>query len=48
MKESDVKKCWDSFTIKCYLILKNIHWKEYALESMQTAPIFKKWQKSLF
>jgi len=48
MKEKDIKKCSDTFTIKCYLMLKSMYWKQYALESMEDAPIFKKWQKQLF
>lgn len=41
MKEKDVKNCWDNLTIKCYLILKKLLWKEYALEKVKEAPIFK-------
>lgn len=40
MEESDVKQQADTFTKKCYLMLKQIHWKEYALESVKTAPYF--------
>jgi len=40
MTETYVKNCWDKMTKKCYLILKQIYWKEYALESIKSAPIF--------
>lgn len=40
MEEKDIKNCWDKMTIKCYLMLKSIYWKDYALESIKTAPYF--------
>jgi len=42
MKATNKEKelCWnDNFTIKAYLILKQLIWKEEALESLKTAPI---------
>lgn len=42
MTEKDVKNCWDELTIFFYKCLKNIYWKDYALQSMQEAPIFNK------
>lgn len=38
--EKDIKNCWDTLTIKCYFMLKQIYWKEYALESTKEAPYF--------
>ena len=41
MTEKQILQCWDNFTIKCYKILKQVHWKKYALESILKAPIFR-------
>lgn len=40
MEEKQVKECWDTMTKKSYLILKQLFWKEYALEAVKNAPIF--------
>jgi hypothetical protein len=40
MEEKTIKSCWDTMTKKCYLILKQLYWKEFAIEAIQSAPFF--------